>query len=361
MSSEGYVRAAQLAALKQPEALVDALGALDAPPAEVAATLRAHHVSGLVRASLEDASNHAADRALIAAIDGARPPRFLSTAEYLDGFVEIRGALEQEAVPVLLLKGVYFAERLYGGSRWRPQYDVDILIRPAHRLRARRVLDRAGFVRAAYDLHAETFTRARLKVDVHGWLRRAPAYHIDDDRLWESSVQITVGGLVANTLSDEFTLVMLVLGTFEDLGQGMSRLKQLLDCYLLLRQMDASTDWEGFFERRAEENIDGVTLAIIELTVALFSAENEVPRLTTAIRRRTRTTTDSARALALALLFAPRKHPANMAWFGRVYPGQLSYYLLWFWLGGFPANVRAPSLAHAAAAARVALGWRIRV
>jgi hypothetical protein len=196
---------------------------------------------------------------------------------------------------------------------------------------------------------------------VHGWLRRAPAYRIDEDRIWDSAVQITVGGLVANTLSDEFALVLLVLGAFEDLGQGMSRLKQLLDCYLLLRQMDASTDWDGFFERRAEENIEGVALAVIGLTVALFTAEKEVPRLTTAIRRRTRTTADSTRALALDLVFAPRKRPANMAWFGRVYPGRLSYYLLWFWLGGFPANVRAPSLVHAAAAARVALGWRIRI
>ncbi len=361
MSFETYVRAARFAALKQSEALADALGALDAPPAEVAATLRAHHVSGLVRASLEDATNYEPTRALIAAIDTVVPPLFLSASEYLGGFAEIRQALGQESVPVLLLKGVYFAERLYGGSRWRPQYDIDILIRPAHRLRARRVLDRAGFARTAYDLHAETFTRARLKVDVHGWLRRAPAYHVDEDHLWESARRIDVGGLDADTLSDEFTLVLLVLAAFEDVGQGMSRLKQLLDCYLLLRQMDESTDWDRFFERRAGENIDRVALTVMGLTIALFDADSEVPRLMSAIARRTQPTGDTGRTRALDLVFAPRKHPANMAWFGRVYPGRLPYYLLCFWLGGFPANVRAPSLVHAAAAARVALGWRIRM
>jgi hypothetical protein len=62
------------------------------------------------------------------------------------------------------------------------------------------------------------------------------------------------------------------------------------------------------------------------------------------------------RAEMLDLVFAPRKHPPNMEWFQRVYPGSLSRYLLWFWMGGFPGNVRAPSLSHASAAARVALG-----
>jgi hypothetical protein len=361
MNYEGYARAAKLAALKQSDALDAALDALDEPPAQVAAMLSAHHVSGLVRASLADASSRATHHALIAAIDRVRPANFLSASEFLSGFAEIRERLRQEDVPVLLLKGVYFAERLYGSTRWRPQYDVDVLIRPAHRRQARRALARAGFARTAYDLHGETFTRERLKIDVHGWLRRAPAYRVDEDALWQSARHITVGGLDADTLSDEFTLVLLVLGTFEDLGQGMSRLKQLLDGYLLLRQMDPSTDWDAFFDRRARENIADVALTVIGLTVALFSAEGEVPRLAAEIERRTHTSRESARAVALDLVFAPRKHAANMAWFGRVYPGSLSYYLVWFWLGGFPANVRAPGLRHAVAAARVALGWRIRM
>ena len=39
---------------------------------------------------------------------------------------------------------------------------------------------------------------------------------------------------------------MLLLSLFEDVGQGTTRLKQLLDGYLLLRQMDAVTDWDAF-------------------------------------------------------------------------------------------------------------------
>jgi hypothetical protein len=48
----------------------------------------------------------------------------------------------------------------------------------------------------------------------------------------------------------------------------------------------------------------------------------------------------------LRLVGAPAKERANLAWFGRVYPGSLAHWLLWFWVFGFPEN-----------AGRLRAGW----
>ena len=229
---------------------------------------------------------------------------------------------------------------------------MDVLIRTTARRLARRALVEAGFHRTAYDRHSTTFTRGRLKVDVHGWLRRAPAYRLDERLIWSSAQPVTVAGLEARTLSDEFALVMLLLSLFEDVGQGTTRLKQLLDGYLLLRQMDAVTDWDAFFDRRARENLASIAGTILDLLVTLFHADRDTPHLRDALETRRASFTTMTRAEMLDLVFAPRKDPRNLEWFRRVYPGSLPRYLLWFWMGGFPANVRAPSLSHASAAAR---------
>ena len=356
MDADRYLRIARLAALKDAAALTDALDALTDSPDQIATTLRAHHIASLVHASLDSPSERAWFGALLDAIDRLTRFPFPTATECMTGFDEVRERLGARDVDVLLLKGVYFAERLYGGSRWRPQFDVDILIPAAARRRAHRTLIDAGFQRTAYDLHSATFSRDRLKVDVHAWLRRAPAYHLDERLIWSTARCVTLADREVRTLSDEYALVMVVLSTFEDLGQGMARLKQFVDAYLLLRQMDASTDWAAFFDRRTRENVGAIAVVVLDLLVQLFEAAGEVPRLSEALEARRGSFATMTRPAMLDLVFAARKDPRSMEWFRNVYPGTLSRYLLWFWVAGFPANVTVPSLSHAIAAGRVAFG-----
>jgi len=136
----------------------------------------------------------------------------------------------------------------------------------------------------------------------------------------------------------------------------MTKLKQLLDVYLLLRELDEGFDWDEFFDGRARENLTGVTGTVLALVVALFEGTGELPRLVAALGRRGRPCDDAQQRLALDLAFAPRKCPESLAWFKEVYPGTFWHYLLWFWLGGFPANLRGVS--RIGAALRVALERR---
>ena len=165
-----------------------------------------------------------------------------------------------------------------------------------------------------------------------------------------------VGGLEARTLSDDYLAVLLVLGAFEDLGQGTARLKQMVDLYLLSKQLEQSCDWDAFFRRRESEGLADVAAAVIALVVALFDAQAEVPTLAAAVSRRGHRPDAAVARTALNLVFAARKSPDNLAWFQRVYPGSFPRFLLWFWLGGFPANVRGLWTGRATEALSVLLG-----
>lgn len=354
---EGYARIARLASLGRRSELVAALGQLGACPSEIAATLRGHHLSGLVRTSLDEGSPTVCPK-LLAALDAVRPVQTATADELLALFDDVRQRLDQVRVPVLLLKGRYFADRLYGGAAPRPQFDVDVLVPSRRHREAGRALVAGGFERVAYDLHSQTFARRGLKVDLHRYLRWAPAYGISEAAIWTTAQPTRVGTIEARTLSDEYTLVLLALGAFEDLGQGMTKLKQLVDLYLMLREVDGMLDWEAFFEKRARENIDGIAATVFALVAALFDVESEMPRLAAALAARGHACDEAGRRLALELTFATRKAPASLAWFRRVYPGSLPLYLWWFWLGGFPANLHGPGASRLNETLRVAFGRR---
>src|SRR5262249_49533400 len=159
----------------------------------------------------------------------------------------------------------WFAERLYGGLRRRPQHDIDLLVRSRDFRRAARSFRRLGFARKGRDLHSLSFIRDDVSVDVHRYLRWAPAYALDEAAIWDTALDVHVEGVAMRTLSDEHSLVMLAMAAFEDLGQGAAKLKQLLDLYLLLRRVDATFDWEAFFLRRERENLLAVTVNVLAL------------------------------------------------------------------------------------------------
>ena len=357
MTLAAYARIAKCAGLGQGEALLDAVATLPGDPVAVADALRAHHLVHLVRAAVPEPVLRARLRPeQLQALASRRPIQRVAPEQLLAAFEEVRDALRPVGVPVLLLKGLVFADRLYGGLERRPQFDLDLLVRRRHRRRALRTLASRGFAPKARDLHSRTVARDSLKIDLHHALRWAPAYRLDEAVLWSGAVEREIRGVAFRTLSDEYTIVGLVLAGFEDLGQGMAKLKSLLDLYLLARRIDIAMDWEAFFERRAGENLLAISVNVIALVVDLFEARAELPRLAAALATRRGLYTLADREQVYALVGAPRKDPASFAWFRQLYPGSVTLYLLWFWAAGLPANLRDLDLARLRGTVAVALG-----
>ena len=107
-----------------------------------------------------------------------------------------------------------------------------------------------------------------------------------------------------------------------------------------MRHDGCSFDWHAFLAARARERIDAIVVHVFALVMLLFEGEEDLPRLKAALAHQDHVITPT-RELALTLVSAPRKHPANLSWFARIYPGNLAHYLAWFWVAGFPHNVTA--------------------
>ncbi|HSN74435.1 MAG TPA: nucleotidyltransferase family protein [Anaerolineae bacterium] len=135
--------------------------------------------------------------------------------------------LRAAGVPAIVLKGAALADTIYPSIASRPMNDIDLLIRPAHRDRARAALEAAGFPflpepRQRFSPFDTEFTGEmkfrrgeRHSVDLHWeltpleWLRRLAA--LDDEALWQEARPFEIGGVQAYQLSARDTLLHLCL------------------------------------------------------------------------------------------------------------------------------------------------------
>ena len=340
MSHDSFVTIAGCAGLGRPRELARALASLDLAPDVIIETLGRHTLIRLVLIALPEPVVRAELSPQLAdMLERWRARSWLPIEDYVRAFEQASHALKTNDVQSLLLKGFYFGVRLYGGITRRPQHDVDMLVQDRDFRRACRALTRAGFVDSSDDLHSRTYRLGEVKLDLHRCFRRAPAFRVDERVAWDSAIEVRLGSLTVRTLSDEWTLVFLLLSAFEDIGQGTVKLKQLTDIFLWLRAVDAETQWDDFFSRREREALLGVSVNVLALVVTLFESAADCPRLAAALTNRSHLIADPRRDTALALVFAPAKDVRNLAWFAKVYPGSLALYLARFWYGGFPDNL----------------------
>lgn len=306
----------------------------------VVRTLHRHQVAQQVAGALRAVGEHAAAdtiERLHARLHRRTPlpaPLLMST------LVEVQGAFGSAGVPVVVLKGPVLAVRLYGGLDRRPHYDLDLLVPRSARRRARRSLGTLGFRPERRDPHAVLFRRGDAAVDLHHALRAAPAYRIDEREVWGARLPVRMAGIDTWTLSDEHLLALLALSVAEDAAHGMVKLKQLLDLWLLVREVDGRLDWPRWFARRSRERTLSVVAAGLGLALSALDTWGDAPRLRAALAECPGALAVPSRARALDLVGAPRRAPASLAWFDSVYPGSLLAYRAHGFVRDVPAGLR---------------------
>lgn len=147
--------------------------------------------------------------------------------------------------------------------------------------------------------------------------------------MWRERVRYTIADVSFTTPSDEDTLVMLALSLFQDVGLGTTKLKQLLDAYLLAASIDARLNWRRFFARRSPERTLAITVNVLDLVLRVFDGESRLPRLAAALASHRELVVVPERAQAIALVLAERATVSNRAWFFTIYPGSIAWYWLW--------------------------------
>lgn len=171
----------------------------------------AWHVEPVVLSNL---TRHFAARlpegVLVRARERERESRALTLADTLV-LADTARRLEDQGIPVVVLKGPAIGVAAYGDPSLRPFADFDILVRREDMIRARDAILAMRYERdyppdtegdLIRDQHALEFSRPRSKVEVH-WalLSRHLRFDLDPRELWGSARKIECAGREIRTLA----------------------------------------------------------------------------------------------------------------------------------------------------------------
>ena len=134
--------------------------------------------------------------------------------------------------------------------------------------------------------HHFEYRRDGLPLDVHLELQRHFSFAIDYGRLRRTAVRAPFAGRLYPATSDEYELVLQILGILTDLQVGRLTLRSLVDVYRVVQTIDATTDWDSFLAQRARERIARPAVYVLALGLDVFEARDRFPALAAALEPR---------------------------------------------------------------------------
>lgn len=193
----------------------------------------------------------------------------------------------------LLLKGLYLAQRFYQALDRRTFWDIDLLVTPAARPLAQRLLRDAGFQRTSGLLfgerlstrftHGFDFVRPGCKVDLHWALATHPSFAINYEELWARASSYELCGSGVRVLDDEMMVASGLVSTFEDIQRGAFRMRSFVDLFMMLEELDSRLDWSRFFDRRRDEGLRKLCAAVAQIFIGTFEVSHSFPRFSKAV------------------------------------------------------------------------------
>lgn len=182
----------------------------------------------------------------------------------------LRG-LQQNNIPVILLKGAHLAALVYEHPALRTMADLDLLVRKGDLARAVSVLRELGY--SSGDSHDTAKNRERgrhlprmfkppgIGIEIHWTITgRVLPFSVDTDGLWERARPASIAGVMVDVLSPEDLLLHLCVHTASHscLGLQLSHapfrlgLRPLYDIAAVLQRHQPDLDWQQV-QRRATE------------------------------------------------------------------------------------------------------------
>ncbi|CAK8721227.1 hypothetical protein LDFHOB_10700 [Candidatus Electronema aureum] len=190
-------------------------------------------------------------------------------------------ALRQKGIPVILLKGVYLAEAVYGNIALRPMSDVDILVRKADLLQAEKILLELGYSSARADdiesacaksQHLAPLTKyGAAAVEIH-WTVVHPScpFAIDIEGLWERARPVVIADVEMLTLSPEDVLLHLCIYTvFHRFYRNITVFSDIRET---VRCFQGEIDWEQVRFRSRQWGAGNAVYLTLYLAKTLFGA-----------------------------------------------------------------------------------------
>lgn len=186
--------------------------------------------------------------------------------------------LHREGVRVLLLKGAFLAQAVYGNVALRPMGDIDLMVREADLPVVDASLRGLGYVHGAYAAAARHLTYEPpddgVKVEVH-WdlpMRDWPVA-VDLEGLWCRARPATVAGFGVLGMAPEDLIPYLCYHLGSDHLFAFYGLRGLLDVTISLRHYGPDLDWARLCERTVEWGVQ----TAVHLALALAQTKLGAP------------------------------------------------------------------------------------
>jgi hypothetical protein len=262
----------------------------------------------------------------------------------MDQLRELGELFEQGDVPVLFMKGPLFAKRYYGSLDARSVSDLDILVEAVNLVRVDTLLLEAGFEPAfrvpvsrrlaRLFAHHFEYRRDSLPLDVHWALQRHFSFAIDYGRVWSTAARVELAGRTFRATSDEYEIVLQILGVVTDLQVGKLTLRPLVDLVHVLGVVDGTIDWQEFLAARERERILRPSAYVLGVTLDTMGCRERFPGLCAALAPTLRLLPPTA--LAGGALLASRPLDVKQKLLAlRIYEGPLVASLAW-WVVSLP-------------------------
>ena len=192
-------------------------------------------------------------------------------------------ALKPEGIPLILLKGIFLADAVYGNIGLREMNDIDVLARHADLTRIAKMLTSMGYsplqpICADITLDVHQHLPRMVKPDhasfeIH-WNLTSPGenYSIDPGGLWERAMPVQVAGCETLSLAPEDLLLHLCVHTSYH-HQFEFGLRPSCDIAETISHFGSALDWQTVAERAAGQGWQRGAYLALRLAKELAGAD----------------------------------------------------------------------------------------
>lgn len=261
---------------------------------------------------------------------------------------DIQKALASASIPFLTIKGLYLGQRFFGDIHKRFMWDIDILVHPQDLEAAITQLKPLGFhsppgfrfnaLNKYWGIHAVEVRSQRGKLDIHHAIRQVPGIHFNYDRMWSQAQEFSIEESRFAAQSDADTLLTAAVGLASDLQASHHNLRKIWDICQLLKQLDASIDWNVFIAERKAEGSLKLVINMFTFCLLITGTESDCALLARAISPHKQLILIRSEEQAEAIFARNRQNITNRLLYSRLLP--ISPYRYWLrWLLTLPVRV----------------------
>ena len=190
-------------------------------------------------------------------------------------------AMNEQNIPVIVLKGIPLEESLYDHIGLRPSSDIDLMVEESALAQTEAVLSSLGFsqtreseVRGDFRQHHHHLApyaheQTGVKIDLH-WRLVSPGrpYQLNVNGLWERAEEVSVSGTNCLVLAHEDKLIHLLLHFLGDRHSSkIGALLQICDISLMMNRQGSSIRWDEFLDRVIQQDLASA------IYMALYAAQ----------------------------------------------------------------------------------------